>query len=288
MKKRIVALSGGIGNQMFQYAFARALQTAKKCEIEFDTDFYGKSRDRKLELTSFNIGDYRFGSHPKYNRIRRLVQRIPFITWMFGCYKEYREFEVDPRVKNYDYRFYTGYWQNTGYFSAISDALRSELKFMGKLTSQEEAWLQRIKTDDIIAIHVRRGDYRSEKIMSKYVTQDEEYYRKAIDKAISIINNSEASLLFFSDDISWCRDRFSDYGSAVFVDGKITGSPLVEMLFMQNVKCLVMSNSTFSWWSAWLSDRNDRFVIAPARWYQDDKMNGKAIRALIKDDWMLI
>ena len=287
-KKRIIALSGGIGNQMFQYAFARALQTEKKCEIEFDTVFYGTSQDRKLELTSLNIGDYTFAFHPGYNRVRRLVQRIPVMAWMFGCYKEYREFEVDPRVKKYDYGFYTGYWQNKDYFSEIADTLRNELKFIGELSSQEDALLNCIKKDNSIAVHVRRGDYRSEKNKSMYVTQDEDYYRKAIDRAKISINIDEPSLFFFSDDIEWCGNYFSDYKNSVFVDNTISSSPLVDMLFMQNAKCLVMSNSTFSWWSAWLSDREDKVVIAPLRWYRDDKLNIKAISALINDNWLMI
>lgn len=287
-KKRIIALSGGIGNQMFQYAFARALQTTKKCEIEFDTDFYGNSQDRKLELTSLNVGDYMFASHPVYNRVRRFVQRIPLVTWLFGCYKEYKEFEVDPRVKKYDYRFYTGYWQNTDYFLGIADTLRNELKYMGELSSQEDALLNSIRKDDSIAVHVRRGDYRSEKIRSVYVTQDEEYYHNAIDRAKTSIRNDEPVLYFFSDDIEWCRNCFSDYENAVFVDNTISSSPLVDMLLMQNAKCLVMSNSTFSWWSAWLSDRKDKVVLAPLRWYRDDKLNIKAISALINDNWLMI
>ena len=94
MRKRIIALNGGLGNQMFQYAFARMLEDRKHCLIEFDTGFYSTVNDRKLAIQNYNIHKYDFCNHEYYNKIRLLFQKIPFVAWLAGTYKEYSEYQL--------------------------------------------------------------------------------------------------------------------------------------------------------------------------------------------------
>ncbi len=287
-RRQIVALSNGIGNQMFQYAFGRALESKKGCTVEFDTYYFSKHTDRRLELTKLKVSDHVFRTHPMYNRIRLVVQRIPGISRLFGCYKEYDEFDVVKGIVESDYRFYSGYWQNRDYFSGISDIIKTELTYDGTFSSSVMSVYQRISQSDTIAVHVRRGDYLSSQFSSKYAVQGEEYYAGALEMASKLIGSSNPMLYFFSDDIDWCRDHFTVYENAVFIDDRISDSVHSDMFLMQSARCLIMSNSTFSWWSAWLSDREDKVVIMPGQWFHDRDLNVKAVRALHCSGWILL
>ena len=289
MKKRIIALNGGLGNQMFQYSFGRMLEITKGCRIEFDTSFYKNNLDRTVEIQKYNIEPYEFKAHPVYNRIRRVFQRIPVVCWLLGIYKEYDEFQIDQRVNKYNYRFYYGYWQNKDYYSTIKKTIKKELIFSGSLNDSEMDLVRRIEDTDTVAIHVRRGDYLEGKCKSIYTDLNEEYYRKAILRANTLLGDSSAEgakLFFFSNDIIWCKEHFADLTNAVFIDDSMSSSEHTDMMMMQKSRCLIMANSTFSWWAAWLSDREDRIIITPSRWFKDDVINDRAVRALVDSAWI--
>lgn len=287
-KKRIVALSGGIGNQMFQYAFAKLLERESGCEIEFDTGFYSKTPDRTIGLTSYDIGNYVFKNHIKYNMIRHLFQRIPFLSWIAGTYKEYKQFEIDLRVYKYAYSFYFGYWQNLRYYSDMDSILRERLRYKGDLSDRVQVLNREINGSFSVAVHVRRGDYLEDK--SIYHVLNKDYYIKAIDRAcleLNVTSTDDLKLYFFSDDIEWCKKNFGGIKTAFFVDNSVSESEHIDILLMRCARCLIMANSTFSWWSAWLSERSDKVVITPDRWFSDRKMNEKALEALIPNYWIM-
>lgn len=289
--KRIVALNGGIGNQMFQYAFARMLETSRSADVEFDIGYYKKKgAGNAAELDLYDIGDRVFKDHAFYNRIRLMLQRVPFVSWIAGTYKEYVQFEIDPRVMKHDYRFYFGYWQNREYFRTISDLIRRELTYTGPVSEGEKKVISELRDRLSIAVHIRRGDYLEGKSTGIYHELGEDYYRRAIRIACEDfmkIDENSARIFFFSNDIAWCRERFSDLENATFVDNSISSSAHIDMLMMKNARCLIMANSTFSWWAAWLSDRSDKLVMIPDRWYNDADTNEKAIKALKEDKWIL-
>ncbi len=287
MKKRIVALSGGIGNQMFQYAFGRYLEINKNCTVEFDTAFFESSGDRNLELGDLNICAHEFENHPFFNTVRLFVQRIPLLSWLAGCYKEYREFEVDDRIIKRNYVFYSGCWQNKDYSSGMIDLLRREFCYSKELSPEIFELNKQIKGFGSIAVHVRRGDYQSEQLKNKYVCQDLDYYNRSISCAKDMVSGASPQIYVFSDDIEWCRSNFEN-DNTVFVDDSISKSVHTDMLLMKNARCLIMANSTFSWWAARLSEREDKIVFMPERWYKDNELNRKAVNALRVDGWILL
>ncbi len=288
MKKMIVALTGGLGNQMFQYAFSRVLKEQWSIPIEFDTHFYEEHREWNIGLSDYAIEDREFADHVAFNKIRLVVQRLPIIRWIIGTYKECREYAFDLRVFKWKYRFYAGYWQNIRYLTPIRERLRNELRYSGDLSEELLQLSQEIRNGNTIAVHVRRGDYMSPMYKGKYYILDEDYYRRAILKAEAIHSSKGPidKVYFFSNDINWCIDTFSDIENAVFIDGRISQSEHTDLYLMQQAKILIMANSTFSWWAAWLSDREERMVIAPKNWYYDKEKNERTIKALLDDAWI--
>lgn len=287
VRKKIVRLTGGIGNQLFQYAFARSLEIEKNCEVEFDTSFYKTVNDRTIGLNLFNIANRVFCIHPIYDRMRLFVQRIPFIRWIFGCYKERSEFEVDHRVKQFDYKFYSGYWQNRFYFDKYADLLHIELKYNGNVSEKTRITMNKISSDNAIAVHVRRGDYLIDTNKDIYVSLGVNYYLRAIEMAKNAFGIDNLNFYFFSDDLDWCRKEFGFIDGAVFIDDKNSDSQYTDLLLMEEAHCLIMANSTFSWWAAWLSSRRDKIVIAPKHWYKNKHTNDKVVKALLCDNWII-
>ncbi len=288
MRKRIIALNGGLGNQMFQYAFARMLEDRKHCLIEFDTGFYSTVNDRKLAIQNYNIHKYDFCNHEYYNKIRLLFQKIPFVAWLAGTYKEYSEYQLDPRVFLFNYRFYYGYWQNKQYFENISNDIRNELSYIGNVSEKENALLNMLEAHNAIAIHVRRGDYTQEGYNKIYISLSKEYYKRAVSIACKELGENNIPLYVFSDDIDWCKANLADIGNVTFVDNTISSSADIDMLMMKKARCLITANSTFGWWSAWLSDRDDKIVLVPDKWLQDEEKNTKLMKAFICDKWKIV
>ena len=115
-----------------------------------------------------------------------------------------------------------------------------------------------------------------------------EYYKRAVSIACKELGENNIPLYVFSDDIDWCKANLADIGNVTFVDNTISSSADIDMLMMKKARCLITANSTFSWWSAWLSDRDDKIVLVPDKWLQDEEKNTKLMKAFICDKWKIV
>lgn len=290
--KMIVALTGGLGNQMFQYAFGRVLSNKYEVEIEFDSNFYIKHPEWKIQLQKYNINNCSIKEHAFYGKIRLIFQRIPFVRWLIGTYKEHTEFVIDKNIYSHRYRFYSGYWQNYRYYDDIKEQLVQELKYKGDIPDNVRKIIDEMNNNKSIAVHVRRGDYLEGNFNRVFHCLEENYYKKAIEKAYDTLNSSpdhtDSKVYFFSNDIEWCKKTYGNIDNAVFIDKTISDSEHIDLYIMQHAKCLIMANSTFSWWAAWFNSIKGNYVIAPSKWYVDNKKNEDAKKALIMEMWTVI
>lgn len=282
-KKIIVALTGGLGNQMFQYAFGRMLQERFGVDLEFDISFYRTHPERSVQIDKYNIANVTFKYHPIYSRLRLIFQRIPVLRWIVGTYKERREFVLDENIFTHRYSYYAGYWQNFRYFERIAGKLRQELEFKGSIPEVVKTLSDRMKNEDSIAVHIRRGDFLSEKYIDEFCTLNEEYYRSAI----KFLSREGRPIYFFSNDIKWCKKTFGDINNSFFVDNSISISEHTDFYLMRSAQHLIMANSTFSWWAGEIAYSNNREVICPINWYVNQNINRKAKEALINPDWTI-
>ena len=217
-------LIGGLGNQMFQYAFAKSLS------IRYDCELYIKSSSiiyRPYLLKIFGIDD----------------NEGLDINWEsnIGESDVYRDNSEDKYYNgmidsNYDI---CGYWQNEKYFLKYEDQIRKDFSLSPIMSD-----------DDSITIQVRRGDYVNN---PRFEYCDLDWYEKAIS------HYGFGKLNILSDDPNWCRLAFSKYNPNI-----ILGNEEDHLKFMIGSKNLIISNSTFGWWGAWLSGSNN--VICPDVW----------------------
>lgn len=272
----IVRLMGGLGNQMFQYAMGKMLEVQKGETFYVDTFSFYRDKKRKYELNCFRIKEkkaplfyllyynifFYFGSEKKKS------QEIYYESEIF----QYQD------ICNAPQKYFVGSWQHEAYFENIKSELQEDFIFRNRFSSDVEKMEQMILERESVLVHVRRGDYLD---CDDYEIVGEEYYKKAMQYIEE--RTMDTKFFVFSDDIEWCRKYFKKKKNIIFVTGN-TGKE--DFYLMCKCKHFIIANSTFSWWAAWLSDKNG-IKVAPARWFKDEKINKKVADALLKKFYVM-
>lgn len=262
----IVRLQGGLGNQLFQYAFGRALAIRSEAPLVLDT-FSGFQRDpyrRSYSLAPFAIeADILPQSQAFLSAIRRYRYRLARAASCLaplGQRRYVREHAPacwDPAVSALLVRrrtYFDGYWQHEGYFRNIRDRLLAELTLRSPPAADHIAGRQ------AVAIHVRCLRHTTAGSMGvPQLDVDPGYYERAISLVAERIPNPQVYV--FSDDPAWARQHLlcghpCEYLSSGLADYE-------ELWLMSRCRGLVIGNSTFSWWAAWLCQADEPCVVAP-------------------------
>ncbi|CAM3655712.1 alpha-1,2-fucosyltransferase [Polynucleobacter brandtiae] len=277
----IVQLQGGLGNQLFQYATARALATHHQASLALDVAWYGKSDEdvtsRKMQLSELNIDASIIDRSPLITppkKIRKLIHQLfPINPYFFKEKRPYRYerqlFAASP-YKNQE-MYLLGYWQSYKYFEKLKNLLRKELTPNYSLTFEYQAYLQKIQSTESVMVHVRRGDYINLASAAKvHGCLELEYYQKGMQ--IFIEMGPSMHFFVFSDDIEWAKRYlpFQDRCSFVQVSVEKESAPQ-ELYLMSQCKRHLIANSSLSWWGAWLAheDHQINTVICPKSWTTD-------------------
>ena len=234
----VIRLMGGLGNQLFQYSFGRAMKE-NGIEVKYDISNFGKSKHREFMLGNFTID-------------------VPFSIFVNN--KGKLDSGANPSfdaayLRMNGYNFF-GYWQYLAYFEKILPALKKEI-WLKKEVHTEEFLKYRdiIQNSESVSVHVRRDDYVTSNSIPTLIFG---YYAEAI-------THIKGNLYVFSDDIEWCKRHFiEDY-----FERNITFVALpyyLDFELMKLCKHNIISNSTFSWWAAILNDNKDKIVVTPDFW----------------------
>ncbi len=280
----IIRMTGGMGNQMFQYALYLRLVSMGK-EVKFDdVTEYEPENARPIMLWCFGI-DYPKAAREEINDITdghmKPADRIR--RKLFGRKSlEYHEStcNFDPEVLTREPAYLTGYFQSEIYFKEIEDKVREAFTFkpviFEKLSEGRKEKIRRyqdkIEQSLSVSLHIRRGDYlASSEVYGGNCT--EEYYTRAI--ALIREKYPEAVFFVFSNDDAWTRDWiagiFPNDESFVIVEGTAEEEGYLDMYLMSRCRHHILANSSFSWWGAYLNPSKDKTVIAPARWFNNQE-----------------
>lgn len=280
--KKIVKLNGGLGNQMFQYAFAYAL--SKKNKIQLILDFWWfeavKSHvnvtPRTFELDVFNI-DYKIATEEALSQVIRENNQSKFqkILWKIfkikkckpkkNVYVQKSAFEFNKNLFNStEYLYYDGYFQNEKYFKDYRNEILKCFSLKDALDEKNQSALELIQSSNAVSLHIRRGDYVTLDFVNKvHGTCSLDYYKKAIEYILKHVKNPHFFL--FSDDIEWVVANLKiDYPYTVIDFNRDKG--WLDLNLMKHCKHNIIANSSFSWWGAWLNENSDKIVIAPKKW----------------------
>lgn len=288
---KIVRIFGGLGNQMFQYALAVSLD-ARGEETRID-----RSCMRGYPLhNGYELGRIFGAAIPQASWVEMLRVAYPlphYRLWQLGkrllprrrtMVVEGEDMTFNPAVLDAGGNaLLEGYWQTERYFADCRREVLDAFAFPPFDSESANAHLaKRIRANKSVAVHVRRGDYLRISNTSGICT--DEYY----DKAITMMSEGHRPdlFVFFSDDIEWCKNRFSHLpggAQSVFADWNHGADSFRDMQLMSLCSHNIIANSSFSWWGAWLNANPDKTVIAPSRW-----MNGPGWPDIIPESWIKI
>ncbi len=275
-----VKLKGGLGNQMFQYATGKFLSLKNQTPLVLDTsyfniDFQGKVTPRNYGLDNFNISDNSGSGNSIKDYIYKLLEKK-------NVFKESKISEYNPQLtetksKNIELE---GYWQSEKYFLPIREILCKEFTLAKPGTEAFLHSLDQIKSSQAVSIHVRHGDYMNdEKVKATHYVCTPDYFAKAIDYLNSKI--SMPKFFVFSDDIPWCKATLPPNLQISYVTNTLAHE---DIYLMSRCMHNIISNSSFSWWGAWLNQFNDKIVVAPQNW----KVNPEGTQDVIPEKWIKI
>lgn len=287
----IVTISAGLGNQIFQYAFFRALKK-NNADTKMDiSDFAYRKHHNGYELEKiFNIiPDY--ATRKECNALADLSKdlwsdiRRKFLKIHLKCYgKIVKEdivgYKFHPDILNYFDTFFVGFWQSEKYFKSIEKELREELTFKGTLDSENQKIADKILSGNSVSIHIRRGDYVKARRTETWNVCSLDYYKRAIEYIEANSNNPQ--FFIFSDDMQWVKDNLPNK-NFTYVDNNKGSNSFRDMQLMSLCKHNIIANSSFSWWAAWLNASDDKIVIAPSIWFRHEAMPD-----VIPDNWVRI
>lgn len=277
----IVKIFGGLGNQMFQYAAAKALAIEYNLTLRLDVSVNQptnkKETTRKYGLYVF---DNIFEDQASPQEINSIVPKI--ISKKFDIFFEKNIYSLQKnliREKNLTYSpiiinngkgYLDGYWQSENYFYKIKNELRQSFD-LTKLEQDANVKkiLKQINNSESVSLHIRRGDYITNKRASQHhgvCTLD--YYYNAINEIIKRTSKS-VTFFVFSDDLDWCKANLSIAENHIFVK---TANEYSDLHLMSKCKHNIIANSSFSWWGAWLNSFVGKICIAPNCWFVSEKV----------------
>lgn len=289
----ILRLTGGLGNQMFQYAFGHACALRLGTRLMIDATNPTLSIHNGVELErAFNI-ELDAASRADVRKllgtwslpmVRSMFRRMGAARLISRNYVEEPHFHFAPEMLSVrDGSYLAGYWQSEKYFAAFADAVREVFTFRGAPQGQNKALADAIGSAGAgaVSLHIRRGDYAANPAVSAvYGKFSIDYYRDAVAHVAAQVSNPH--FYVFSDDIGWTRENLGISQPHTFVDHNRAATSYEDMRLMSLCSHHVIANSTFSWWGAWLNRKPGKLVVAPINWFA----NGNGAQDLIPADWV--
>ncbi|MFA5283682.1 MAG: alpha-1,2-fucosyltransferase [Bacilli bacterium] len=279
---KVIKLKGGLGNQMFQYAFAKALQKRTRDVVKIDDSYYKVlvgDNIRKVRIRRFNLS-IPFASREDVRSLCKVPHESNPLSFIYksGLILEKiinrsYYFERNRMFVDFDkltkYKYFDGYWQSWRYVDSVRDELEKDFLIPKNIDLRTQMMIERVASQNSVFIGVRKGDYGNN--TKRFGCFDQEYY----DKAMKIIADKIDNPIFyvFSNDIQWVKENMEfQKWNVVFREDYV--DDFDELMIMANCKHAIIINSTYHWWGARLKETKDKMVIAPKKWFFDtDKID---------------
>lgn len=282
-------LTGGLGNQLFQYAFARALQvqTGEKLAINIYGFRFDCQRDYALSVFELSsnvivLNEKRGKRQWKYAQLlnhllfalkksngaenfRKLTKYGLFFTFDIYKYHEYILSSINDK-------YIFGTFQTEKYFCNIRELILKDFQVKVPLRKEVKEEINQVRACESVSVHVRRGDYiTNEKDKDILNICSEQYYIQAMEWVSQQVDNPVFYIFSNShEDIEWIKENYSlGQKNIRYID--MNNKDYEELMLMSACRHFVIANSTYSWWAQYLGEYKGKKVVAPSRWFEGNQ-----------------
>lgn len=266
---KILFFRGGMGNQLFQYAYYRYL--LKKGFGPIKLDAFSPSMRKKYgfqlrEIFPEIAGDRNF---LPYILARPSYLLFDGLNKLFKINLFTDTGSIDRPEIPAGKVWIRGLWQEYRFMNPMRDELLQTFRFIDFGPDEKEniALLPQITGTNSVSIHIRRGNYLKPSQRPYFGDLCPlEYYRDAVEKIKELV--PDPAFFVFSNDPTWVKQHL-DLPHAVFIDWNTGDRSYRDMHLMSLCKHNIVANSTFSWWAAWLNQNAGKIVVTPGKWIND-------------------
>lgn len=287
--------SGGLGNQLFQYALYLFLKkTENRLHVIPDLNAYRHNayhfgfEVHKLFNTDFadiirRTEEYR-NNHPSSRQSETArVARIAMFK-LRGYHTVYDTVANTPQkihdtITAHRRLILAGFFQNSTFATAVDEDLRGSYCTNSDLGDQCRKILDRCAGRTTISLHIRRGDYLD--IPRYNVFNGLDYYHRAITHFKNTVHNP--LFLIFTNDPQWVAEHLHIDADNITVTCNTGDKSYRDLIMMSRCCHNIIANSSFSWWGAWLNPNPDKTVICPTEWFR-----GLPSSKVVPTDWTQI
>jgi len=288
----IVRVTGGLGNQMFQYAMYKSLEKKGKL-VKLDSKSFYETKKEHNGYELERIFDIKPNKPTKEDLEKFDENNISTLfkikRKLFGDKKfvyDTKEYVFNKDVYKLKNSYLNGYWQSIKYFEGIENDIKKDFRFKNQLDNKNLEILNEIENSNSISIHIRRGDYMSPENYNMYgCIATPTYYKKAIKVIEEKVENP--TFFVFSNDMDWVKKNIQINSRVFYIDINSGNGSYKDMQLMSNCKHNIIANSSFSWWGAWLNENKNKIVIAPKKWINREDVDSDKIE-LFCEGWTLL
>jgi Glycosyl transferase family 11 len=235
---------GRLGNQLFQFAFAFTL--AKKLGTSYEIKCAEVRRYFKLD----------WYNHPLNFKLRRFYTKN-ILHKPEPMIKEISSSDSPEEVMKAltNDTTYKGHFQSELYFKAQAEAIRSLFQVKPRFVKAFRQKYHSLLKTPYICVHIRQADYLDCGWASPF-----EFYASCLNQ---IENLAHYKIVFVSDAPEAAKAHFGHLKNALFEENP----HIIDFLLLSHADVVMISNSSFSWWAAWLNRKPDKKVFAPKYWF---------------------
>lgn len=266
----------GLGNQMFQYAYVKYLESQGYSKIWIDSSAPSMNKHTGFELRRL---------FPNIEARGRFIPYLAGRTLHLFSDVLKKGFKHSLETETYGKLWLRGYWQECKFADSVRDELLNDYRFIKIDDPVNQSLVEHIGSCNSVSIHIRRGDYIAPNDRAFFGDVcNVKYYKDAIDYIRKCV--SDPIFFVFSNDMDWVKDNF-ELPNAVYVSNNSDEeSSFRDMQLMSLCRHNIVANSSFSWWGAWLNTNRDRIILAPPKWFNNSASD--FVDKIEPQDWIRI
>ena len=299
-KNLILRLSNEMGNQMFMYASAYSIskELNRSLYIDDETAFLSKKNVSKFGLSLFNITSPIAPDTLKFKNLSGYVKRKLLIKT--DSLRSKKKFYIEKKDKNKitkysnDYKdlrfdnilFLEGHFESERYFKDCKDEIKREFRFTYLDTLKNNPYFNEINKQNSVSICLRQNRFtegsgqntsQNKKKSWNFTLEQINYINKSVDYIKSKVSN--LTFFLWSNDFSNIdKNKFNfSYEEIKLNDNENILDKRIQSLFLLT-RCnhFIVTTSTFNWWGAWLSERNNKIILRPSgKFFNDFYLNNR-------------